>query len=63
MVQVEQQLRSSITGRRIRRFSDHPYFLRHNLENNSTIGRIMSRRSAQLPSISRGYNDHVSIFL
>ncbi|XP_060865356.1 uncharacterized protein LOC132941357 isoform X1 [Metopolophium dirhodum] len=51
------QLRNSRSGRRSRRFTDHPYFIRNNLDNNPSNNRTIHRR-VRFSSTNRGYNDH-----
>lgn len=65
MVHVEQQLRNNrpAVARRSRRFTEHPFYVRNNLDNNpQSVGRILNRRSVRVSSTNRGYNDHVSSF-
>jgi len=54
------QLRNSRSGRRSRRFTDHPYFIRNNLDNNPSNSRTIHRR-VRFSSTNRGYNDHVRL--
>jgi len=54
------QLRNSRSGRRSRRFTDHPYFIRNNLDNNPSNNRTIHRR-VRFSSTNRGYNDQVSL--
>ncbi|XP_022173584.1 uncharacterized protein LOC111036019 isoform X2 [Myzus persicae] len=51
------QLRNSRSGRRSRRFTEHPYFIRNNLDNNPSNSRTIHRR-VRFSSTNRGYNDH-----
>ncbi|XP_029346933.1 E3 ubiquitin-protein ligase siah-1 isoform X3 [Acyrthosiphon pisum] len=51
------QLRNPRSGRRSRRFTDHPYFIRNNLDNNPPNNRTIHRR-VRFSSTNRGYNDH-----
>lgn len=62
IVHPSQHLRNSRSGRRSRRFLEHPYFLRNNLDNNtSNIRTHNNRHRVRFTSINRGYlNDHVS---
>lgn len=65
MAQTPQQLRNSRSGRRSRRYTEHPYFIRNNLDNNPSNNRTHYNRRVRFSSTNRGYNDHVSdlIFL
>lgn len=56
----EQQLRNNRSGRRTRRFTEYPYLIRSNLDNNSSNDRLPFRRSVRFASTTRGFNDHVS---
>lgn len=60
MVHNPQHSRNSRSGRRSRRFLEHPYYLRNNLESNIPNIRSHNRR-VRFTSINRGYyHDHVS---
>ena len=59
MTHTTQQLRNNRSGRRSRRFTEHPYFIRNNLDSNSSNNRTIFRR-VHFSSTNRGYDDHVS---
>lgn len=54
------QSRNSRSGRRSRRFTEHPYFIRNNLDNSPSNSRTMYYNRRVRFSTNRGYNDHVS---
>ncbi|XP_025204723.1 uncharacterized protein LOC112601353 isoform X4 [Melanaphis sacchari] len=59
MAHASQQLRNSRSGRRSRRFTEHPYFIRNNLDNNTSISNSRTYfRRVRFLSSSRGHNDH-----
>lgn len=62
MAQTTQQSRNSRSGRRSRRYTEHPYFMRNNLDSPSN-GRSLNSRRVRFSSSHRGYNDIVSVFI
>jgi len=59
MTHAPQHSRNYRSGRRSRRFTEHPFFLRNNLDNSSSNARTFNRR-VRFSSTNRGYNDLVS---
>jgi len=59
MVHAPQHSRHSRSGRRSRRFTEHPFIIRNNLDNNPSHARTLNRR-VRFSSTNRGYSDHVS---
>jgi len=62
MTHATQQSRNSRSGRRSRRFTEHPYFIRNNLDHNPSNSRAIYRH-VRFSSSNRGYNDHVSLIM
>lgn len=61
MSQSPQSLRNSRSGRRTRRYTEHPFYIRNNLDSPSN-NRSHSRR-VRFSSTHRGFNDQVSDFI